>query len=278
VTETETPTTDRVTDETAAENSLFRSIAEWAARSAFAFAGVLALAVIVAIRRLSVPLAETTYQLEFPYLSFPVSLVPTWVAPVSLRPEAIWGMKPSYLVVTVGLWLLAVLTVVTAAGLFWWSLDRESGAVPPLSSMGWLVGYGVGAVVLTVFGGDLAVDSLPANLAGLEWAWTLVLALIAGRLFVAPVSIVLDGRRPLDAIHWSVRSLGGLRWTVRTTGLVLVLAYARRVVTAPFGVFGGGLVGLGATVVVGTALVGSVHAYAMLFVYNLVGDGRTVDS
>jgi len=56
---------------------------------------------------------------------------------------------------------------------------------------------------------------------------------------------------------------------------VLVLAFASRVVTAPFGAFGGGLFGLGATVVLGTAIVGSAHAYAMGFVYRLVGDGPT---
>lgn len=242
------------------------------ARSWFVLAGLVSLAALLAIRATQIPLTETTYQLEFPYLSVSVSLIPTWVEPVTLQPEAIWGLKPAYLAVTAGSWLLAVIGIVTAAGLFWWGLDRDSGVVPPLSRLGWLAGYGVGAVALTVFGTDLVVDSLPADWAGLEWGWVLVLALVAGRVFVAPVTIVRDGRRPLAAIRWSVRSLGGVRWTVRCTGLVLGLAFASRLVTAPFGAFGGGLVGLSLTVVVGTALVGSAHAYAMAFVYRLVSD------
>jgi hypothetical protein len=180
--------------------------------------------------------------------------------------------------VTVGLWFVAVIGIVMAAGLFWWGLDRDSGVLAPLSRLGWLVAYGVGVVVLTVFGSDLLVDSLPVDWAGLEWGWTLVLALVAGRLFVAPVAIVRDGRRPLEAIRWSIRSLAGLRWTVRCTGLVLLLAFASRVVTAPFGALGGGLVGLALTVVVGTALVGSAHAYAMAFVYELVDGDRVAAS
>ncbi|QCC49991.1 hypothetical protein [Halapricum salinum] len=264
----EAATTNRQSDDATSGLWLLR-------RGWFVLAGLLATAALVGVRSLSIPLAETTYQLEFPYLSFAVSLVPAWVAPVTLRPEALWGLKPAYLAVTVGLWTLAVLAVVIAAGLFWWGLDRDSGVLAPLSRLGWLVAYGLAAVVLTVFGSDLLVGSLPADWAGLEWGWTLLLALVAGRLFVAPVAIVRDGRRPLDAVRWSIRSLAGVRWTVRCTGLVLLLAFASRVVTAPFGALGGGLVGLALTVAVGTALVGSAHAYAMAFVYDLVAGNQT---
>jgi hypothetical protein len=259
---------ESTTSEQAAE---FETAGLWLlTRSWFVLAGLVATAAVLTIRSLSVPLAETTYAPAFPYLSFPISFAPTWVEPVTLRLPALQGLKPSYLVTTIGLWVVATVAVTVAAGLLWWAFGRESGVLPPFSRLGWLTAYGVAAVVSTSLAVELVAGLIPPAWTAMEWGGGLGLALVAGRLFVAPVTIVLDGRRPLSAIRFSVRSLGGVRWTLAATGLVLALAFARHLVTAPFGAFGGGRLGLSLTIVVGTAIVGSAHAFAMYFVYDRI--------
>jgi len=99
------------------------------------------------------------------------------------------------------------------------------------------------------------------------WIALAVGFVVLGRLFVAPVTIVRDGRRPLAAIRWSNEQIavhGLTRWTAPAVGLFGVFSHfgARlsTILADPF-------LGLVLSTVLGTGVVGLGHALAMDLAY-----------
>jgi len=238
------------------------------APGAFVFAGLFAFLATYGIRRLSVPLADATYQHQFPYFRFPVTLFPHWVEPVTLRPTALFGLKPAVLIATLGLWTGAVVVMALASGFIWWHLEgdeQSSGRITALGRrFGWTSVLAVGAIVVTVGTTDLLYRLSVPRVLG-----EFVLAVAFGRAFVAPVTIITDGRGPIEAIRWSNRAIGDAGKTSTTVGIVLVVAFFRYFSTVLSGIFGSWGV-LAFSVIAGTALLGTVHAFAMLYIYNQV--------
>ncbi|QGN06383.1 hypothetical protein Hrd1104_03110 [Halorhabdus sp. CBA1104] len=227
----------------------------------FAIAGAVAVASVVGYRQLSVPLADLTR------LS-PLSLVrvpgmPHWVDPATLDPAAVGGLDPLVLLGALGLWCGTTLSITVAAGLvWWWRAQTQTTRRLPFSRFGYLCLYGVVLAGLT----DLLSWEI-AGLGTLRWIVLAATLVVLGRLFVAPVTIVRDGRRPLAAIRWSnerVSDHGLTRWTAPAVGLLGALGhFTARLSTIPSDPF----LGLVLATVIGTAILGLGHALAMDLVY-----------
>jgi len=245
-------------------------VIEWLIRGAFIFVGASAFAAIYAIRRLSVPLADVAYQHRLPYFQFPITLFPHWVEPVTLQPEALFHLKLTVLIPAVMIWLTVIVVIAIASGAIWlWASDTigEGQLFDGSRNTWWQLGclslFAI--VVVAVTAGTALLSRHPA----LWIVRTLLLAVVFARVFVAPVAIVLDGRGPIEAIRWSNRAVGDAGGTVTVAVLVSLLAFVRYLATVPVSLLGGKIV-LAVTVIIGTALVGTLHALAMLYIYERV--------
>ncbi|WP_181686686.1 hypothetical protein [Halorhabdus salina] len=227
----------------------------------FGIAGTVAVASVTGYRQLSIPLADLTRLSPLSLVKVPG--MPQLVGPATLDPAAIGGLGPLVLLGTLGLWSGAVLSITVAAGLVWWWLAQTQTARRfPLTRFGYLCLYGVVLTALTdLFSWEIAGTGI------VGWIALVAVLVVLGRLFVAPVTIVRDGRGPLAAIRWSNEQIGhhGLtRWTAPAVGLLGVLGhFAARLSTVPSDPF----LGLVLSTVLGTAILGLGHALAMDLVY-----------
>jgi hypothetical protein len=237
----------------------------------FVLAGCIAFLSVVGLRELSVPLADRMGDMWSPLLS--VAGTPYWVQPVTLRPAAMIGLKPLPLAGAVGMWTVSVVAVTVASGLVFQSLDRDTQTlVPPVDRVFWLVAYAVGlAVALGALEPLLRGVTLPVVLG------TLALVVVLARLFVTPVTIVRDGRGPFEAIRWSNDAVGAASATPAMVLGVVGFALAYRLMI----LFAGFLFSAETTVLVslvlGTALVGTVHAGTMVWAYGKVESYASTD-
>ena len=315
----------------------------------FTVVGTLSFGAILAYRRLSIPLADRIS--TNPILSVRPTMVPVWVDPVILEPAALFGLYPIPLVAAIGLWVGSVIAVTLGAGLAWWWTDPNTSArLPPLSRLGYLVGYAfvtvaivhvlapplrelgtevseaeltlligvpiiatllwigvtlgilaislvsvrrgtdaslwsmslsrfeyvaiyAGAIVVALLAMALGSWSTP-RLAQVSWVGIagvlgiVAVVVVAGRLFVAPVTIIRDGRGPIEAIRWSNTSIANSGMTTRTVLIVFWVGVFVRWAAHLTTVASNPVVGLALATVVGTALVGSLHALLMAYVYR----------
>jgi|GEM_PF-2744977 len=312
----------------------------------FTVVGTLSFGAILAYRRLSIPLADRIS--TNPILSVRPTMVPVWVDPVILEPAALFGLYPIPLVAAIGLWVGPVIAVTLGAGLVWWWSDPNTSArLPPLSRLGYLVGYAfvtvgvvhvltpplrelgteiseteltllIGVLIVATLlwigiilaialvsvwrGKDASLWSMPlsrfeyaaiyagaivvALLAMALGSWStprleqvswvgiagalgiVAVVVVAGRLFVAPVTIIRDGRGPIEAIRWSNSSIANSGMTTRTVLIVFWVGVFVRWAAHLTTVASNPVVGLALATVVGTALVGSLHALLMVYVYR----------
>jgi len=247
--------------------------------------GGLVLLMVEGFETIAVPLDDVSRHSIFGS----ISLLPQWVDPVTLSLEALVNLRLSVLVLAVSIWLLPGMMVGLVAGIYWWiSGSDTSGFVPPVPRLGWLMGvicvlslaplgfnYVVGTDPIWFLKEFYLFEYLGIGPGAVELLCILPIALIVGQLFVAPVTMILDGRRPIAAIQWSIRSIYGAGAMELATILVLSLAFGWYIVPVPFDVI---KVGFEGTVLAGTAVMGAAHTVAMLLLYNIVDDDQTAAS
>ena len=276
-----TPAPDSSTDPRPTLQSTIAS-ALWTALG-FVTVGLVFVFSVDALGRLGIPLDDTAGRPAFGW----VSLLPHWLDPVALRPDALLGLRVPHLLAAVLLWLAPVCSVAVAAGLFWWWRDDSTtGTVPPLYRLGWLcllaVCVQLSLTVLEVLfaGIDALPDGFDVFLGGLgvvSAGIALCLCLVFGMWLAAPVAVVVEGRRPTGALRWAAD-----RATARTLALnaafVGVLAVMRLVWARIPGQYPLSFGGFAATTVLGTAVLALAHAGVGAVAYRAASEQRASES
>ncbi|MCU4716582.1 hypothetical protein [Halapricum hydrolyticum] len=175
------------------------------------------------------------------------------------------------LIVATLLWIGAILVIALVSV----GVGRDTSLWSmPLSRFEYAAIY-AGAVVVALLVIALGSWSTPrldqVSWTGIAGMFGIVaIVVVAGRLFVAPVTIIRDGRGPIEAIRWSNESIADRRLTGNTAVFVFVVAFLVRLnayfVTVP----SDPVAGLALATVVGTAAVGLIHASEMESVYRIV--------
>jgi hypothetical protein len=183
----------------------------------FALLGVVRAAVYLVRDALEIP----QYAVGFPTqgtVYFDLTLLPTGPTVAYPLPGTFRGLVPELLAVyalTTVAWLLALTLAVGAVA--WRTAPGTAGWLPPGQRLARLGAFAVVAQVLSI-------PLLEGFISGivLTTVLTLVVVYLLTRLFVAPVTIVRDGRGLRDSVAWSWRA------TRRTWSLfvVFVLAFA----------------------------------------------------
>lgn len=176
------------------------------------------------------------------------------------------GLDPLLIAVYTGTVALGVAATTLAIATVAWRTDSEcAGWLPPARRLAWLGTF----VALVGFASTLTLAvGIPVS----GWLWGSVLTFAVGylvsRLFVAPVAIVREGRRPLSALH---RSWVVSRRTSHMLAIPIVLLAFVRYWFSGFPLLDSIPEGSAvfADIALGTAVVGSVYAALMCVAYDL---------
>ena len=182
------------------------------------------------------------------------------------------GLLIGLAIVATALWAGAIL-VVTALDSTLFGRSTSLWSMPP-SRLQHVVIY-AGAVVAALLVFALGFLSTPRfdqiSWVGLAGALGIVaIVVVSGQLFVAPVTIVRDGRGPIEAIRWSNASIadsGAMGEAILSVfSLSVFVRGAAHLTTVP----ADPIVGLALATIAGTAVVGSIHALQMASVYRTI--------
>ena len=179
-------------------------------------------------------------------------------------------------IVAAALWIGAVLVIASVSV----RLGRDTSLWSiPLSRFEYMALY-AGAVVVALL--ILAVGSWSTprldqvSWVGIGGAFGIVALFgIAGRLFVAPVAIIRDGRGPIDAARWSNESIADSGKTGEAVLFAFWVALFVRLAAHLSTVPSDPVAGLGLATVLGTAAVGSIHALKIASLYRDVHGAET---
>jgi len=228
----------------------------------FALFGAVRAGVYVVRSAVEIPQHDVSVPLQGTF-SVDLALLPTGPSLAHPLPGTFRGLVPELLAVyalTTVAWLLALTLAVGVVA--WRTAPGTDGWLPPRRRLAHLGGFVVVAQILTI-------PLLDGFLSGfvLTTILTLVAVYLITRLFIAPVTIVRDGRGLRSGIAWSWRA------TRQTWPLFVVFVLA-------FGLVRYWITGIPLSLVVdatvpvrasvGTALVGSAYAVLLCVAYDIV--------
>lgn len=226
------------------------------------------------------PLARLGYLVGYAFVTTgPLYVLVPWLRDLESRiaqPEL--ALLIGVAIIATGLWVGIVLVIAVASIQWGKAASLWSMPLSQFERAAIFAGTVVLALLVLAFGSWSTPRFGQVSWVGIAGVIGIVATiLIAGRLFVAPVTIIRDGRGPIEAIRWSNESIADSGTTWKAVLIVfwvgVLVRWAATLATFP----SDPVVGLALATVVGTALVGSLHAMAMARIYRDVQQHSTTD-
>ena len=244
-----------------------RAWLDW--RLAVPFVGVgAAVGALVALRlSLAVPAADAAFPARG-LVVFTARYLPTGGSVVSTQPGALRGLELPFLFATGAVMAGQLVAAALGTAVACWRVSADEW-LPPLSVVGWLVAYALG-VALLLFTGLVVVGS------GTVPPVVVSIPLLAPGvvLFLTPAVIVIEGTSAWAGIARGASLFAAA--PVRLTATALLVGYVGYLCTGVTALVGSGSVATYAVgAVAGTAVGGPIHAVALLWLYERLGEAGT---